>query len=100
MLAPAWYDCKTSSSRREVVKITTGKLRSVSRDRLLDEVTRDRWRKDLEQSATRSLDAPSWLWSSVVDLIGIHERAYLEHCRRFALRDEKAREERVADGGR
>jgi len=72
----------------------------VAHARQLDEVTRDRWRKDLEQSATRSLDAPSWLWSSVVDLIGIHERAYLEHCRRFALRDEKAREERVADGGR
>ncbi len=31
------------------------------------------------------LDAPSWLWSSVVDLLGIHERAYLEHCRAYAL---------------
>jgi uncharacterized protein (DUF2252 family) len=31
------------------------------------------------------LDAPSWLWSSVVDLVAVHETAYLEHCRRFAL---------------
>jgi len=32
----------------------------------------------------------------VVDLIGIHERAYLEHCRRYALDLEKKREEREA----
>jgi uncharacterized protein (DUF2252 family) len=32
-----------------------------------------------------SLDAPSWLWTSVVDLIAGHEAAYLEHCRLYAL---------------
>jgi len=32
-----------------------------------------------------ALDAPGWLWSSVVDLLSVHEAAYLEHCRRFAL---------------
>lgn len=31
------------------------------------------------------LHAPSWLWSSVVELAAIHEAAYLEHCRRYAL---------------
>ena len=31
------------------------------------------------------LDAPSWLWSSVVELVSLHEAAYLDHCRRFAL---------------
>ena len=67
----------------------------IAHARQLDEATRDRWREDLRHAATRSLDAPNWLWSSVVDLIGIHERAYLEHCRRFALTEEKAREERV-----
>jgi uncharacterized protein (DUF2252 family) len=25
------------------------------------------------------------LWASVVELIGLHEAAYLDHCRRFAL---------------
>ncbi len=34
---------------------------------------------------SKSLYAPSWLWSSVVDLIASHEAAYLEHCRRYAL---------------
>jgi uncharacterized protein (DUF2252 family) len=25
------------------------------------------------------------LWASVVELIALHEAAYLDHCRRFAL---------------
>jgi len=41
--------------------------------------------KELHKTRTTSLDAPSWLWSSVVDLLSVHEAAYLEHCRRFAL---------------
>jgi uncharacterized protein (DUF2252 family) len=67
----------------------------VAHARQLDRATRDGWRQELERGVTRSLEAPSWLWSSVVDLIGIHERAYLEHSRRFALSEERAREERV-----
>jgi uncharacterized protein (DUF2252 family) len=43
------------------------------------------WRSDLAKNHKASLDAPSWLWASVVELIGLHEAAYLEHCRRFAL---------------
>jgi uncharacterized protein (DUF2252 family) len=46
---------------------------------------RARWVSDLAKARTATLDAPSWLWSSVVDLLGVHERAYLEHCRLFAL---------------
>ena len=65
----------------------------VAHARQLDDAARHSWRLELERGATRSLDAPSWLWSSVVDLVGIHERAYLEHCRRYALRAEKAREQ-------
>jgi uncharacterized protein (DUF2252 family) len=34
---------------------------------------------------SKSLDAPNWLWTSVVDLIASHEAAYLEHCRLYAL---------------
>jgi uncharacterized protein (DUF2252 family) len=44
-----------------------------------------KWRSDLRQDRTKKLDAPSWLWSSVVDLIAAHEIEYLEHCRRFAF---------------
>jgi uncharacterized protein (DUF2252 family) len=65
--------------------------------RQMDTATQARWRKDLASAATRWLEAPSWLWSSVVDLVGIHERAYLEHCRRYALGVEKVREQQVAE---
>jgi uncharacterized protein (DUF2252 family) len=44
-----------------------------------------KWRSDLSRDRTKKLNAPSWLWSSVVDLIATHEVEYLEHCRRYAL---------------
>ena len=47
--------------------------------------TRAAWQSELGKARTMSLDAPSWLWSSVVELLSIHEGAYLEHCRRYAL---------------
>jgi len=53
--------------------------------RQMDRATRASWTADLARARSAKLDAPSWLWSSVVDLLGIHERAYLEHCRRYAL---------------
>ncbi len=53
--------------------------------RQMDRATRNSWLSELARARTVSLDAPSWLWSSVVELISIHEAAYLEHCRRFAL---------------
>ena len=43
------------------------------------------WRSDLTKNQKASLEAPSWLWASVVELISLHEAAYLDHCRRFAL---------------
>jgi len=46
---------------------------------------RNRWLTELARARTAQLEAPSWLWTSVADLLGIHERAYLEHCRLFAL---------------
>ena len=52
--------------------------------RQMDEATRKGWFKELERNRTLTLEAPSWLWSSVVSLIGSHEVAYLEHCRRYA----------------
>jgi len=53
--------------------------------RQMDEATRQRWLKELSKGRTKSLDAPSWLWTSVVALIASHEVAYLEHCRRYAI---------------
>lgn len=53
--------------------------------RQLDQAGRASWLKELRRSRSADLDAPSWLWSSVVELISRHEAAYLDHCRRFAL---------------
>jgi uncharacterized protein (DUF2252 family) len=44
-----------------------------------------RWLLELQKNRTKSLDAPSWLWNSVVDLVATHEAAYLNHCRRYAI---------------
>jgi uncharacterized protein (DUF2252 family) len=53
--------------------------------RQMDYATKRKWRALLRQQRGKSLDAPSWLWSSVVELIATHEAAYLEHCRVHAL---------------
>jgi uncharacterized protein (DUF2252 family) len=53
--------------------------------RQMDDATRRQWRRDLRARHSRSIDAPSWLWRSVVDLMATHEAAYLDHCRRYAL---------------
>jgi len=45
---------------------------------------RKQWRAILSRDRSKRLDAPSWLWSSVVDLMANHELAYLEHCRIYA----------------
>ncbi len=50
-------------------------------------VRKDRlsWCSDLKKSSKSKLDAPSWLWSSVVELASLHEAAYLNHCRQYSL---------------
>jgi uncharacterized protein (DUF2252 family) len=53
--------------------------------RQMDTGKRQEWLSALAKNRTPSLDAPSWLWSSVVELITLHEAAYLDHCRRYAL---------------
>ncbi len=52
--------------------------------RQMDRKTRSSWLAKLKKQHSKSLNAPSWLWSSVVALIADHEVAYLEHCRRCA----------------
>jgi uncharacterized protein (DUF2252 family) len=51
--------------------------------RQMDDDVRRSWGKALSGRRSKSLDAPSWMWSSIVDLVGIHEACYLEHCRRL-----------------
>jgi uncharacterized protein (DUF2252 family) len=53
--------------------------------RQMDAATRKAWLHELECRHSKKLNAPSWLWSSVVELLVSHEGAYLEHCRKYAL---------------
>jgi uncharacterized protein (DUF2252 family) len=53
--------------------------------RQMDAATRKRWAAELSRNQSKSLDAPSWMWRSIVELIASHETAYLEHCRRYAM---------------
>jgi uncharacterized protein (DUF2252 family) len=52
--------------------------------RQMDGAVRSGWRAEVTGGAHAEDGAPSWLWSSVVDLAGHHEVGYLQHCRRYA----------------
>jgi uncharacterized protein (DUF2252 family) len=43
------------------------------------------WVRELARNRGGALDAPSWLWRAVVASMAVHEAAYLEHCRAYAL---------------
>lgn len=53
--------------------------------RQLNTETRSRWLEELDRNRPHDLDAPTWLWKATVELLGVHEKAYLQHCRRYAL---------------
>jgi uncharacterized protein (DUF2252 family) len=53
--------------------------------RQMDDATRAKWQKEMNRHHSKTLDAPHWLWSSVVELIAGHESGYLEHCRKYAM---------------
>jgi len=52
--------------------------------RQMDAETKRKWHSMLSTKRTKKLDTQPWLWTSVVELLGEHESAYLEHCRRYA----------------
>ncbi|MET0747075.1 MAG: DUF2252 family protein [Rhizobium sp.] len=58
--------------------------------RQLSVVDRNSWLVELQRNRTKTLDAPSWLWNAVVDLVATHEAAYLQHCRRYAMEEAAA----------
>ncbi len=53
--------------------------------RQLSDEARRAWAAQLTKPSAGNLDAPSWLWKSIVEMAAAHEAGYLEHCRRFAL---------------
>jgi uncharacterized protein (DUF2252 family) len=61
------------------------KVVGIAHARQMDLAARSAWILELQANRSKTLDAPSWLWSSVVQLVGSHEQGYLEHCRRYAL---------------
>ena len=55
--------------------------------RQMDVATRKKWSAELDRHRAKNLDAPSWLWASVVQLVASHEAAYLDHCRHYAMQN-------------
>ena len=84
----------TQLSRDEAMRIAeylaavVGKAHS----RQMDAETRKGWQAQLNRNRSKQLDAPTWLWTSIVELLAIHESAYLEHCRKYALEEENQRQ--------
>ena len=74
-------------SQREAIAIARLMAGVVGRahGRQMSRVQRQSWVRELRQRHGKGLDAPRWLWSGVLDLAALHEGAYLEHCRRYAL---------------
>ena len=79
----------------EVDQLTPEEARSVARflagvvgqahARQMDLPARRRWVAELRRNHSKTLDAPGWLWATVVQLMAAHEAAYLDHCRKHAL---------------
>lgn len=57
--------------------------------RQMDATTQAAWRKELQRNRSKNIDAPSWLWDSIVELVACHEASYLEHCRSYAMQIER-----------
>ena len=55
----------------------------VAHARQMSAFDRPKWVDELSRQRSASLDAPSWLWTSILELMASHEVAYLEHCRRY-----------------
>ena len=73
---------------KEDAILTAGLLAGVvgkAHGRQMNPVDRAAWTKDLRKMHSKNLNAPSWLWKGVVNLVSIHEASYLEHCRSYAL---------------
>jgi uncharacterized protein (DUF2252 family) len=76
-------DCQEAVGAAHFLAAVVGKAHG----RQLTADARRSWKAELDRNRSKTLDAPSWLWKSVVDLVAIHEAAYLDHCRAYALRN-------------
>ena len=79
----------------EVEQISQGEAMDVARylaqivgkahARQMDHGSRRAWLKELRRTRSKTIDAPPWLWNSIVELVSSHEAGYLEHCRQYAI---------------
>jgi uncharacterized protein (DUF2252 family) len=53
--------------------------------RQMDRSAQKTWLSELQRNRAQNIEAPSWLWKNIVELMASHEGSYLEHCRRYAL---------------
>ena len=76
---------RTKPARAIALACYLGSVVGRAHGRQLGHVDRASWSEITKGPSSSALDAPSWLWSSVVELLGLHEAAYLDHCRLYAL---------------
>jgi uncharacterized protein (DUF2252 family) len=72
---------------REEAKNVAGYLAAIvgkSHAKQMDAGMKKHWKSELQRGQSKSIDAPTWLWRNVVELLSDHERGYLEHCRKVA----------------
>ena len=75
--------CEEATSGARFLAMVVGKAHG----RQMDLATRKKWHSELGRHRSKDLDAPSWLWTSVVELVASHEAAYLDHCRNYAMQN-------------
>jgi uncharacterized protein (DUF2252 family) len=76
-------------TRAEATEVAAflGRVVGKAHARQMDGATAAAWHAALRKGRSKTLDAPGWLWTSIVDLVASHEAGYLHHCRRYAMRD-------------
>lgn len=84
-LLPQDLKLELSRLRREEAMAIGGYLGSVlgvAHARQLTPAACAAWLASFRRGKSDNLTAPAWLWSAVVELVALHERAYLDHCRK------------------
>jgi len=81
---------RVSADDARAVAFYLGMVVGRAHGRQLDAAGRRAWHREMATHRTKNLDAPTWLWQALVELVAVHEHAYLEHCRRYALAADRA----------
>ena len=73
-------------SQKDAMKLSAylGAVVGKAHARQMDDATRKQWLGELRRNRSKTIEAPLWLWNSIVELVSNHEAGYLEHCRRYA----------------